>query len=59
MAWTEKAKKKQSKRMKRKWALKNKVAKRVVSTNKLSIKERLIIIEHHSKAIRQQIGLEV
>jgi len=59
MKWSAKAKKNQSNRMKEYWALKNKIAKKVVSTNKLSIKERLNIIEHHSKAIKQQLGLEV
>jgi hypothetical protein len=57
--WTAKSKKQQSIRMKEYWASKNKVAKKVVSTNKLSIKERLNIIEHHSKAIKQQLGLEI
>jgi hypothetical protein len=55
--WTPKAKKAQSNRMREYWAKKNGVAKRVVSTNKLSINERLNIIEHHSKAIKQQLGL--
>ena len=55
--WSKLARAKHSVRMKERWANKNKVAQNVVSTNKLTITERLNIIEHHCKAIKQQLGL--
>jgi hypothetical protein len=54
--WSKIARAKHSARMKERWAAKNGIAKNVVSTNKMSVNERLNIIEHHCKAIKQQLG---
>jgi len=53
--WSRLAKAKHSVRMKERWAAKQE-SKDVVSTNKLTINERLNSIEHHCKAIKQQLG---
>lgn len=57
--WSKAARERQSVRMKERFSKNGSPFKSLVSTNKLSIGERLTIIEHHSSAIRQQLGLEV
>ena len=54
--WSKMARAKHSVRMKERWSAKNKVAKDVLTTNKLSLIERLAIIDHQTNAIRQQLG---
>jgi phage tail tube protein FII len=54
--WSKLARAKHSVRMKERFAAKQTNAKSVVAINKLSIKERLNIIEHHVNSIRQQLG---
>ena len=55
-SWSAKARAMHSVRMKERFASKKRVAKDVVTTNKLTVKERLDIIDHHTLAIRQQLG---
>ena len=54
--WSKRAKERHSIRMKERFAAKKKVAQSVVTTNKLSLNERLNIITHHIEAIKQQLG---
>ena len=54
--WSKMARAKHSVRMKERFAAKNKAAVSVVTTNKLTVMERLDIIDHHNQAIRQQLG---
>jgi len=54
--WSKLARAKHSVRMKERYAAKNSQIGNVVTTNKLSLVERLNIMEHHINAIRQQLG---
>ena len=55
--WTEEKRKEQSDVMKEAFAARKGVYAAKLSVNKLSINERLNIIEHHCNAIKQQLGL--
>jgi len=56
--WSEEKRKAQSETMKEAFAARAGVHAAKVSVNKLSIKERLNIIEHHANAIKTQMGLD-
>jgi hypothetical protein len=60
-AWSKRARELHSVRMKERYAQRKKAGlvgtNNVASTNKLTVTERLDIIEHHTKSIRQQLGI--
>jgi hypothetical protein len=55
--WSKIARAKHSARMKERFAVKNTSnPANLLTTNKLSVKERINIIEHHLGSIKQQLG---